>query len=66
MYSFFRVRDSLVIWYWLAIIISGKSQVVNINKGVDSESEKNSRDRFKLLSQGWFIKGRHVILIIRL
>lgn len=53
-------------WYWLAIIISGRSQVVNISKGVDSESEKNSIDRFKLLSQNWFIRGKHIMLIIRL
>lgn len=48
------------------MIIRGKSQVVSINKGVDSESEKNNIDRFKLLSQDWFIKGKHVMLIIRL
>lgn len=52
MYNFFRVSGSLVIWYWLAIIISGRSQVVSSNRGVDSESEKNSIDIFKLLSQG--------------
>lgn len=48
------------------MIISGRSHVVNINRGVDNESEKNNIDMFKLLSQNWFIRGRHVMLIIRL
>lgn len=51
-YSFFRIGGSLVMWYWLAIIMSGRSQVVNINRGVESESEKNNTDKFRLLSQG--------------
>lgn len=53
-------------WCWLAMIISGRSQVVNISRGVDSESEKNNMDRFKLLSQNWFIRGKHIMLITRL
>lgn len=60
------VTGSFDIWYWLAIIMSGRSHVVSNSKGVDRESEKNSKDIFKLLSQGWFIKGKHVRLIIRL
>lgn len=44
----------------------GRSHVVNINRGVDSESEKNKVDKFRLLSLGWFISGRHAILIIKL
>lgn len=53
-------------WCWLAIIISGRSHTVSIINGVDRESEKNNKDRFKLLSQDWFIRGKHVMLIIRL
>lgn len=49
-YSFFRVYDSLIRWNWLAIIISGSSHIVNISNGVDSESEKYVKDRFRLLS----------------
>lgn len=48
------------------MIISGKSHTVNSRRGVDSESEKNSSDIFRLLSQGIFINGKHVMLIAKL
>lgn len=46
--------------------MSGRSHTVNSNRGVDSESEKNSRDIFRLLSQERLVNGRHVMLITRL
>lgn len=48
------------------MIISGSSHTVNNSRGVDSESEKNNKDMFRLLSQGRFISGKHVMLIARL
>lgn len=33
--------DSLVKWFWLAIIMSGSSQQDNTTSGLDSESVKN-------------------------
>lgn len=53
-------------WDWLAIIIRGRSHSVNMSKGVDRESEKNMRDRFKLLSVNWLMRGTHKRLMIRL
>lgn len=49
-YNFLRVRDSLVRWNWLAIIINGRSHIVNINRGVDKASEKNIIEELRLLS----------------
>lgn len=46
--------------------MSGKSQVVNMSRGVERESEKNIREEFKLLSVNWFSIGRLSRLIIRL
>ena len=34
--------------------ISGRSHVVKTNRGAESESEKNSNERFRLLSPSWF------------
>lgn len=48
------------------MIISGRSHTVSNRRGVDNESEKNNRDIFRLLSQGRFISGKHVMLIARL
>lgn len=65
-YSFFCESDSLDRWYWLAIIISGSNHTVSNNKGVDSGSEKNNRDIFRLVSHDRFISGRHAMVMIRL
>lgn len=64
--SFFWFNDSLARWCWLAISIRGSSQVVNISKGVERESEKKTREIFRLLSVNWFNIGRLSILIIKL
>lgn len=48
------------------MIISGSSHMVSISSGVDSESEKYMRDRFRLLSLNWFSSGRLRRVIIRL
>ena len=37
-------------WNWVAMIIRGRSHVVSMSRGVDSESEKNRRERLRLLS----------------
>lgn len=66
MNSFFWFSDSLAKWCWLAINISGKSQVVSMSKGVERESEKNTKEEFRLLSVNWFNIGRLSRLIIRL
>lgn len=66
MNSFFWFSDSLIRWCWLAISISGRSQVVSISRGVDRESEKNTREGFRLLSVNWLSRGRLSRLIIRL
>lgn len=66
MNSFFWFSDSLARWCWLAISISGKSQVVSMSRGVERESEKNIREEFRLLSANWFSIGRLSRLIIRL
>lgn len=66
MNSFFWFSDSLARWCWLAISMRGKSQVVNISRGVERESEKNIREEFRLLSVNWFSIGRLSRLIIRL
>lgn len=49
-YSFLRASDSLLRWFWLAMIISGKSHVVRISSGVDSESEKKFRENIRPVS----------------
>lgn len=54
MYSFFRVKFSFDRCDWLAISISGRSHVVSTSKGAESESEKNSSEKFRLLSPNWF------------
>lgn len=51
-YSFFRIRGSFDRWDWLAINISGRSHVVSASSGADKESEKNSKDEFRVLSFG--------------
>lgn len=66
MNSFFRVRDSLERWYWVAINMSGSSHIVSISRGVDKESEKNINEVFRLLSQNWLSRGRLRGLIMRL
>lgn len=40
--------------------------MVSISSGVDRESEKYMRDRFRLLSLNWFSSGRLSRVIIRL
>lgn len=37
-------------WDWLAMIIKGRSHSVSMSRGVDSASEKNITDRFRVLS----------------
>lgn len=51
-YSFFRMSGSFDRWNWLAINISGRSHVVSASSGADRESEKNSKDEFRVLSFG--------------
>lgn len=48
------------------MIIRGSSHNVSISNGVDKESEKNIRERFRLLSVNWLTRGSHRMLIIRL
>lgn len=50
MYNFFRAKVSFNRCDWLAMSISGRSHVVSTNRGADSESEKNSNEKFILLS----------------
>lgn len=38
---FLRFKDSLLRWFWLAIIIKGKSQHDSTTRGLDSESMLN-------------------------
>lgn len=66
MNSFFWFSDSLARWCWLAISMSGRSQVVSISRGVERESEKKTEEEFRLLSVNWFSMGRLRRLIIRL
>lgn len=40
--------------------------MVNISRGVERESEKNTREEFRLLSVNWFSIGKLSRLIIRL
>ena len=49
-YSFFRVVVSFDRWDWLAISIRGRSHVVRTSRGVDSESEKNVKEKLRLFS----------------
>ena len=65
-YSFFRVKLSFDRWCWLAINIRGRSHMVRISSGVDRESEKNTKEKLRLLSLNWFIRRRLVRLINRL
>lgn len=44
----------------------GRSQVVSMSRGVERESEKKSREEFRLLSVNWFSMGRLSRLISRL
>lgn len=39
-------------WDWVAMIVNGRSHIVSINRGVDSGSEKNKREKLRLLSAG--------------
>lgn len=48
------------------MIIRGSSHNVSISSGVDKESEKNIREKFRLLSVNWLARGNHRVLIIRL
>lgn len=66
MYSFLRAGDSLLRWFWLAIIISGRSQVVRISRGADSESEKKLSEKIRPVSVIWFSIDRLIRLINRL
>lgn len=52
-YSFFRAAGSFDRWCWLAVNIRGRSQVVSVSRGADSESEKNSSEKLRLLSLNW-------------
>lgn len=49
-YSFFRVRGSFDKWDWLAMSMRGRSHVVSTSNGADKESEKNIKEKFKVLS----------------
>ena len=49
-YSFFRVKVSFDRCDWLAMSISGRSHVVSTSRGAERESEKNSSEKFRLLS----------------
>lgn len=40
--------------------------MVRISSGVDRESEKNTKEKLRLLSLNWFIRRRLVRLINRL
>lgn len=46
--------------------ISGSSHVVNTRSGADRGSEKNIREKFRLLLLGWFRRDRLIRLINRL
>lgn len=49
-YNFFRTKVSFDRCDWLAISISGRSHVVSTSRGAERESEKNSSEKFRLLS----------------
>lgn len=49
-YSFFRAMVSFDRWFWLAVSIRGRSQVVSASRGAESGSEKNSNEKLRLLS----------------
>lgn len=65
-YNFFRRSDSLFKWFWLAIIISGRSQQDKTNKGLDNESRENELLKLYPRSIGWYSMGRLIILISKL
>lgn len=46
--------------------MSGRNQVVNMSRDVERESEKNTKEEFRLLSVNLFSIGRFSRLIIRL
>lgn len=50
MNSFFWFSGSSARWCWLAISMSGRSQVVNMSRGVERESEKKVKEELRLLS----------------
>lgn len=56
----------MVRWNWLATIISGRSHIDSISRGVDRESEKYVKDIFRLLSLNWFNSGRPRSVIMKL
>lgn len=66
MYSFLRAGGSLLRWFWLAIIINGRSQVVRTSRGADSESEKKLSEKIRPVSVIWFSVDRLIRLINRL
>lgn len=49
-WSFLHEGDSLERWYWLAVIIRGSSQVVNIRRGDVSGSEEKVNEKLNRLS----------------
>ena len=53
-------------WYWLAMIIRGSSQAVNVRRGVVSGSEDKWIEWLRRLLSVWLKNSRGIRLMVRL
>lgn len=49
-YSFLLYSGSFLMWFWLAMSISGRSQVVRTRSGADNGSAENMVEKLRLFS----------------
>lgn len=63
-YVFLRFIDSVMRWFWLAMSMSGRSQVVRIKSGADRASEKNIVE-WILNGSEWRVRRDNEIKLIK-
>lgn len=65
-YSFLLYSGSFIMWFWLAISMSGSSQVVRTNRGADKGSAENTVEKLILFSLFCHNRLMEIRLISRL